>query len=91
MLWFFPENGFASANAAEAQQFQRLLAEFSKLDAIVVGCSGQQPAAQRSKLIDPQGLSFPMLVDADDALSTAYGARSPIAGETRALSTARAP
>lgn len=81
VLWFFPEIGFDAGNAAEALQFQRLLAEFSKLDAVVVGCSGQQPTAQRSKLIDPQGLRFPMLVDADDALSTAYGARSPIAGE----------
>ena len=89
VLWFFPEYGFDSGNAAEALQFQRLLAEFSKLDAVVVGCSGQQPAAQRSKLIDPQGLSFPMLVDADDALSTAYGARSPVAGETRALDRTR--
>lgn len=80
VLWFYPESGFDSGNTAEALQFQRLQAEFTKLDAVVVGCSGQQPAAQRSKLIGPQGLSFPMLADADDALSTAFGARSPIAG-----------
>ena len=74
VLFFFPEAGFDAGNADEAAEFQRLSAEFAKLDAVVVGCSALTEAQLRSRL--PKAVSFPLLPDASAALSKAFGARS---------------
>ena len=85
VLWFYPEKVFDAANQAEAANFQRLLGEFEKLDAVVVGISGQSIEQQRRDLISPRSITFPLISDVSDAISTAFGARAPLGQTPRCL------
>jgi len=78
VLWFFPEAPGSSGNGAEAVQFERLLADFAALDAVVVGCSSQSVAEQKRTLVAPRGLSYPFISDVGSRLADAFGASSDV-------------
>ena len=54
---------------------------FNELDAVLLGCSAQKPAAIQESLIDRQLLTVPFLSDPSKTLIAAFGAKNPV-GDT---------
>lgn len=90
VLWFYPEGDmFNGNNLAEASGFQKLLDEYTKLDAVVIACSTQTAAQQRSGLMrrvqdrTSVRITYPFLSDAQEKVSAPFGAKSPLGGTSR--------
>jgi peroxiredoxin Q/BCP len=70
VLYFYPKD-FTSGCTVEAHNFQRDLAQYEKLNAVIVGVSVQD-ADSHQKFCTKEGLSFKLLADTDDKVSESY-------------------
>lgn len=73
ILYFFPRAGTPGCTK-EARDFQALLPEFSRLDAIPIGIAPDSPQALR-RFSEGNGLGFPLLSDPDLKMAEAFGAK----------------
>ena len=71
VLYFYPKD-FTPGCTLEAQRFQRDLPEFIERNAQVIGVSADD-VDSHAEFCDSEGLRFPLLADADGAVSRAYG------------------
>lgn len=71
VLYFYPKD-FTPGCTLEAQRFQRDLPEFIERNATVIGVSADD-VDSHAEFCDSEGLKFPLLADADGAVSRAYG------------------
>ena len=71
VLYFYPKD-FTGRCTLEAHNFQRDLAKYEKLNAIVLGVSVDTADSHQS-FCAKEGLSFKLLSDPDAKVSTAYG------------------
>ena len=71
VLYFYPKD-FTPGCTLEAQRFQRDLPEFIDRNAQVIGVSADD-VDSHAEFCDSEGLKFPLLADADGAVSRAYG------------------
>ena len=68
---------------------QRLLDEYSKLDAVVIACSTQSPAEQRNGLVrraqeqSKLAITYPVMSDPKELVTAPFGAKSPLGGTSR--------
>ena len=70
VLYFYPKD-FTSGCTTEAHNFQRDLAQYEKLNAVIVGVSVQD-ADSHQKFCTKEGLSFKLLADTDHKVSESY-------------------
>jgi peroxiredoxin Q/BCP len=70
VLYFYPKD-FTSGCTVEAHNFQRDLAQYEKLNAVIVGVSVQD-ADSHQKFCTKEGLSFKLLADTDHKVSETY-------------------
>jgi peroxiredoxin Q/BCP len=70
VLYFYPKD-FTGGCSLEAHNFQRDIAQYEKLNAVVVGVSGQD-ADSHQKFCAKEGLSFKLLADTKHEVSAAY-------------------
>jgi thioredoxin-dependent peroxiredoxin len=70
VLYFYPKD-FTSGCTVEAHNFQRDLAQYEKLNAVIVGVSVQD-ADSHQKFCTKEGLSFKLLADTDHKVSENY-------------------
>lgn len=75
VLYFYPRD-FTGGCTLEARGFQRDLAEFSRLNATIVGVSADRPD-KHSSFCESEGLAFPLLSDPDGTVSKQYGSWIP--------------
>jgi thioredoxin-dependent peroxiredoxin len=71
VLYFYPKDD-TSGCTLEAQEFNRLLADFAAADAKVVGLS-PDPVKSHDKFCDKYGLAFPLASDEGKGVLEAYG------------------
>lgn len=71
VLYFYPKDNTPGCTL-EAQDFQRLLPEFEKLDVAVLGISPDS-LESHEKFVQKCGLSFPLLSDTDHTVAEKYG------------------
>ncbi len=71
VLYFYPKD-FTPGCTLEAQRFQRDLPKFIERNAQVIGVSADD-VDSHAEFCDSEGLRFPLLADADGAVSRAYG------------------
>ncbi|MEO0431822.1 MAG: peroxiredoxin [Cyanobacteria bacterium J06656_5] len=71
VLYFYPKD-FTPGCTLEAQRFQRDLPEFIERNAQVIGVSADD-VDSHAEFCDSEGLRFPLLADADGAVSRTYG------------------
>jgi thioredoxin-dependent peroxiredoxin len=71
VLYFYPKD-FTSGCTMEAHNFQRDLAKYEKLNAVVLGVSLDSVDSHKD-FCTKEGLNFRLLSDADHAVATAYG------------------
>ncbi len=72
VLYFYPKDDTPGCTV-EACDFTAGIARFEKLQAVVLGCSGDSPASHR-KFITKHKLAVRLLADEDQAVMTRYGA-----------------
>jgi peroxiredoxin Q/BCP len=72
VLYFYPRDNTPGCTV-EAQDFQKALPKFKKLNAVVLGVS-RDSLASHCKFRDKYGLAFPLLSDPDHEVLEAYGA-----------------
>jgi len=72
VLYFYPKDDTPGCTV-EACDFTAGIARFEKLEAVVLGCSGDSPASHR-KFITKHKLAVRLLADEDQAVMTRYGA-----------------
>lgn len=72
VLYFYPRDDTPGCTT-EACEFTAALPRFGKLDAVVLGCSPDTPAAHR-KFIDKHALKLRLLSDPDHAVMQKYDA-----------------
>ncbi|ANJ67863.1 thiol peroxidase [Halothiobacillus diazotrophicus] len=70
VLYFYPRDSTPGCTT-EAQDFQRLLPEFSAANAVVVGVSNDSPASHE-KFCAKQGLTFPLIADTERTVSLLF-------------------
>jgi peroxiredoxin Q/BCP len=70
VLYFYPKD-FTSGCTLEAHNFQRDLARYEKLDAVILGVSVDS-AGSHKEFCAKEGLSFHLLSDPDAKVSAAY-------------------
>jgi peroxiredoxin Q/BCP len=70
VLYFYPKD-FTTGCTVEAHNFQRDLAQYEKLNAVIVGVSVQD-ADSHQKFCTKEGLSFKLLADTDHKVSESY-------------------
>src|SRR5271170_3995308 len=70
VLYFYPKD-FTTGCTIEAHNFQRDLAQYEKLSAVIVGVSVQD-ADSHQKFCTKEGLSFKLLADTDHKVSETY-------------------
>jgi len=70
VLYFYPKD-FTTGCTVEAHNFQRDLAQYEKLNAVIVGVSVQD-ADSHQKFCTKEGLSFKLLADTDHKVSETY-------------------
>src|SRR5277367_3585466 len=70
VLYFYPKD-FTSGCTVEAHNFQRDLAQYEKLNAVIVGVSVQD-ADSHQKFCTKEGLSFKLLADTKSDVSSQY-------------------
>lgn len=71
VLYFYPKD-FTSGCTMEAHNFQRDLAEYQKLNAVIVGISVDDTNSHKQFCVK-EGLSFKLLSDTDHTVSKEYG------------------
>lgn len=71
VLYFYPKD-FTSGCTIEAKNFQRDLAAYEKVKAVILGVS-VDTAESHKDFCTKEGLSFKLLSDTDAKVSTAYG------------------
>lgn len=71
VLYFYPKDNTQGCTV-EATDFERLLPEFEQLDVAVLGISPDS-FQSHEKFAAKQGLSFPLLSDADHKVAEKYG------------------
>jgi len=71
VLYFYPKD-FTSGCTVEARNFQRDLAKFEKLNAVILGVSLDSVTSHKG-FCAKEGLNFKLLSDADHAMTRAYG------------------
>ncbi len=71
VLYFYPKD-FTSGCTLEAHNFQRDLAQYEKLNAVIVGISVDD-ANSHQQFCVKEGLSFKLLADTDHTVSKEYG------------------
>jgi peroxiredoxin Q/BCP len=71
VLYFYPKD-FTSGCTLEAHNFQRDLAEYEKLNAVIVGISVDAPDSHK-QFCAKEGLSFKLLADTGHNVSEEYG------------------
>jgi len=71
VLYFYPKD-FTSGCTLEANNFQRDLAKYEKMNAVILGISIDS-AESHKKFCAKEGLSFKLLADTDIGVSTKYG------------------
>ena len=71
VLYFYPKD-FTSGCTLEAHNFQRDLAKYSAMNAVILGVS-VDPAESHKSFCAKEGLNFKLLSDPDAKVSAAYG------------------
>ena len=71
VLYFYPKD-FTSGCTIEAHNFQRDVAKYEKLGAVILGVSVDTAESHKS-FCTKEGLSFKLLSDPDTKVSSAYG------------------
>ena len=71
VLYFYPKD-FTSGCTLEAHNFERDLAKYQKLNAVIVGVSVQDANSHKEFCVK-EGLSFKLLADTDYTASKEYG------------------
>ncbi len=71
VLYFYPKDDTPGCTK-EACSFQAVLPKFTKIDAVVLGVSGDDVASHR-RFAEKFHLTFPLLSDPDTAVCKAYG------------------
>ena len=71
VLYFYPKD-FTSDCTVEAHNFQRDLAKYEKLNAVILGVSLDSVTSHKD-FCAKEGLNFKLLSDADHAMTKAYG------------------
>ena len=71
VLYFYPKD-FTSGCTLEAHNFQRDLAKYSAMNAVILGVSVDTAESHKS-FCAKEGLNFKLLSDADAKVSAAYG------------------
>jgi len=71
VLYFYPKDG-TSGCTIEAHNFQRDIAKYEALNAVIVGVSVDSTNSHQ-EFCAQQGLTFKLLADTDKSLSKAYG------------------
>jgi peroxiredoxin Q/BCP len=79
VLYFYPKD-FTSGCTMEAKNFQRDLAKFEPLNAVVLGVS-VDTAQSHKDFCAKEGLNFKLLADSDAKVSTDYGSVMDYKGE----------
>jgi len=74
VLYFYPKD-FTGGCSLEAHNFQRDQAQYDKLNAVIVGVSGQD-ADSHAKFCVKEGLGFKLLADTDHSVSERYDSLS---------------
>ena len=82
VLYFYPKD-LTSGCTLEAHNFQRDLAEYKKLNAVILGVSVDSPESHRQFCVK-EGLDFKLLADTDYEVSREYGTLTVI-GFTHAV------
>jgi peroxiredoxin Q/BCP len=76
VLYFYPKD-FTSGCTVEAHNFQRDLAQYEKLNAVIVGVSAQDTDSHQ-KFCTKEGLSFKLLADTEHKVSETYDSTIPV-------------
>ncbi len=71
VLYFYPKDG-TSGCTIEAHNFQRDIAKYEALNAVIIGVSVDSTNSHK-EFCAQQGLTFKLLADTDKSLSKAYG------------------
>ena len=71
VLYFYPKD-FTSGCTIQARNFQRDIARYDALDAVVLGVSVDD-AETHAEFCEKEGLSFKLLADTNGRVSAAYG------------------
>jgi peroxiredoxin Q/BCP len=71
VLYFYPKD-FTSGCTLEAHNFQRDLAKYEQMNAVILGVS-VDTAESHKEFCTKEGLNFKLLSDPDAKVSTAYG------------------
>jgi peroxiredoxin Q/BCP len=71
VLYFYPKD-FTSGCTLEAHNFQRDMAKYEKLNAVILGVS-MDSAESHKDFCAKEGLSFKLLADTDGKVSNQYG------------------
>jgi len=79
VLYFYPKD-FTSGCTVEAHNFQRDLALYEKLNAVVLGVSVDSVTSHKD-FCAKEGLNFKLLADADHAVTKAYGSLAKYEGK----------
>ncbi len=82
VLYFYPKD-FTSGCTLEAHNFQRDLAKYAALHAVILGVSVDS-ASSHKDFCAKEGLNFKLLADADAKVSTEYGSVMEHNGATMA-------
>jgi thioredoxin-dependent peroxiredoxin len=80
VLYFYPKD-FTSGCTLEAHNFQRDLAKYQKVNAVILGVSVDS-AGSHKDFCAKEGLSFQLLSDPDAKVSTEYGSVMTYEGKT---------
>jgi peroxiredoxin Q/BCP len=78
VLYFYPKD-FTSGCTVEAHNFQRDLAQYEQKNAVIVGVSVQDEDSHQ-KFCTKEGLSFKLLADTKQEVSTEYDSVTTYAG-----------
>jgi peroxiredoxin Q/BCP len=76
VLYFYPKD-FTSGCTVEAHNFQRDLAQYEQKNAVIVGVSVQDEDSHQ-KFCTKEGLSFKLLADTKQEVSTQYDSVIPV-------------
>jgi peroxiredoxin Q/BCP len=82
VLYFYPKD-FTSGCTLEAQNFQRDIAKYQAMNAVVLGVSVDSAESHKS-FCAKEGLNFKLLADPDAKISTEYGSVMQHEGQTYA-------
>jgi peroxiredoxin Q/BCP len=76
VLYFYPKD-FTSGCTVEAHNFQRDLAQYEQKNAVIMGVSAQDEDSHQ-KFCTKEGLSFKLLADTKQEVSTQYNSVIPV-------------